>query len=44
MTQTVALVLIATTLAALVFLTWATIHYVPLVLYGDDETDGGRPS
>ena len=34
-----ALALIGTTLASLAALTWATIHYVPAVLYGDDHGD-----
>jgi len=37
MSTTVALALIATTLASIAALTWATIHYVPAVLHGDDH-------
>ena len=46
-TTTAALALVATTLLVIALLTWATIHYVPLVLGADDdveESHGGRPS
>lgn len=47
-TTQVALTLIATTLVSITLFVWATIHYVPLILYGDDHddshVDAGRPS
>ena len=48
-----ALVLIGTTLAAITLFVWATLYYVPQILYGDDHehddgrdthVDAGRPS
>ena len=49
MATNVALALIATTLVVIALFTWSTIHYVPLVLYGDDAAEespdaGGRPN